>query len=60
MEDKEKRYQSQLWSERNERWHEKGIVKTRKARSNKSERSQSGHREGGRQTTTPLSPALTE
>lgn len=60
MEDKEKRYQSQLRRERNERWHEKGIAKTRKARSNKSTRSQSGHREEGGETTTPLSPGLTE
>ena len=60
MEDKEKRYQSQLRREHNERWHKKGTVKTRKTRSNKSKRSQSGRREEGGETTTLLSPALTE
>lgn len=60
LEDKKKIYQSQLWRERNERWHEKGIVKTREARSNKSKRSQSGHREKGGETITLLSPALSE
>lgn len=59
IEDEEKRYQSQLRREHNERWQQKGIVKTQKARSNKRKRSQSGHREEGRETTTLLLPVLT-
>lgn len=60
IEDKEKRYRSQLWREHNERWHGNRIVQTQKARSNKSKISQSRHREEGGETTTQFSPALIE
>lgn len=46
--------------EHNQRWHEKGIVKMSKARSNKSKSSESGHRAEGGETTPTLLPALTE